>query len=164
MTINERRRWDMVDIIHRIGINASPDKVYSAVSTVDGVAGWWTQETTGESKVGGVITVRFADRLTPSVEKGRMELEVAKLDPGKEVRWRVKAGPPEWIDTHVTFSLQKDGESTVLVFGHRDWREPGEFMAHCSMKWATFLLSLRELVETGAGRPSPDDLKIDNWN
>jgi hypothetical protein len=37
-------------------------------------------------------------------------------------------------------------------------------MAHCSMKWATFLLSLRELLETGAGKPSPNDLKIDNWN
>jgi hypothetical protein len=37
-------------------------------------------------------------------------------------------------------------------------------MAHCSMKWATFMLSLRELVETGKGRPSPVDLKIDNWN
>ncbi|HEU5250389.1 MAG TPA: SRPBCC domain-containing protein [Thermoanaerobaculia bacterium] len=154
----------MVDIIHRIGIKASPRKVYSALSTVDGVAGWWTQETTGESKVGGVITVRFADRLTPSVEKGRMELEVTKLDPGKEVRWRFKEGPPEWIGTEVTFSLSQNGESTVLVFGHRNWREPIEFMAHCSMKWATFLLSLRELVETGAGRPSPDDLKIDNWN
>ena len=37
-------------------------------------------------------------------------------------------------------------------------------MAHCSMKWATFLLSLKELVETGRGKPSPEDLKIDNWN
>ena len=53
---------------------------------------------------------------------------------------------------------------TVIVFGHRNWREAVEFMAHCSMKWATFLLSLRELVETGRGKPSPDDLKIDNWN
>jgi hypothetical protein len=26
------------------------------------------------------------------------------------------------------------------------------------------MLSLRELVETGKGRPSPVDLKIDNWN
>jgi hypothetical protein len=50
------------------------------------------------------------------------------------------------------------------VFGHRNWREAVEFTAHCSMKWATFLLSLRELVETGKGRPSPDDRKIDNWN
>jgi len=32
------------------------------------------------------------------------------------------------------------------------------------MKWATFLLSLREYVETGTGKPSPHDLKIDNWN
>jgi hypothetical protein len=32
------------------------------------------------------------------------------------------------------------------------------------MKWATFLLSLKELVETGHGKPSPHDLKIDNWN
>jgi len=37
-------------------------------------------------------------------------------------------------------------------------------MAHCSMKWATFLLSLREFVETGTGKPSPRDIKIDNWN
>ena len=37
-------------------------------------------------------------------------------------------------------------------------------MGHCSMKWATFLLSLKELAETGKGRPSPEDLKIDNWN
>jgi hypothetical protein len=29
---------------------------------------------------------------------------------------------------------------------------------------ATFLLSLRALTETGKGKPSPDDLKIDNWN
>ena len=37
-------------------------------------------------------------------------------------------------------------------------------MAHCSMKWATFLLSLRKLVETGQGAPAPDDLEIGNWN
>ena len=158
----------MVDIIHRIGIKASPAEVYAAVSTVDGVAGWWTRETTGESRVGGVITVRFLDRgpdrRGPVTEKGRMDLEVVGLDPGKEVRWRVKAGPKEWIGTDVTFSLAQAGGQTVLVFGHRNWREAVEFTAHCSMKWATFLLSLKELMETGSGRPSPDDLKIDNWN
>jgi uncharacterized protein YndB with AHSA1/START domain len=39
----------MADIIHRIGIKAPPTKVYQAVSTVEGVAGWWTKDTTGES-------------------------------------------------------------------------------------------------------------------
>jgi hypothetical protein len=37
-------------------------------------------------------------------------------------------------------------------------------MAHCSMKWAVFLMSLRDLVETGTGKPAPQDVKIDNWN
>ena len=54
---------------------------------------------------------------------------------------------------------------TQLFFSvHKDWREANEFTSHCSMKWATFLLSLKELVETGKGKPSPNDIKIDNWN
>ena len=73
----------MADIIHRIGIKAVPATVYDAVSTVEGVAGWWTQETTGESKVGGVITVRFSEH---GAEKGRMDLGVVKLNPGKAGR------------------------------------------------------------------------------
>src|SRR5262245_22812921 len=153
----------MVDIIHRIGIKASPAQVYAALSTVDGVAGWWTRETSGDSKVGGIVTVAFRDRGAKQ-EKGRVELEVIELDPGKAGRWRGESGPREWIGTEVTFSLTPDGEQTVVSFGHRNWREAVDFTAHCSMKWATFLLSLRELVETGSGSPSPDDLKIDSWN
>jgi uncharacterized protein YndB with AHSA1/START domain len=152
----------MVDIIHRIGIKAPIAKVYSALSTVEGVAGWWTRETTGESRPGGTVNVRF---LSPTGDEvGRMEFEMVELIPNTEVRWRFRAGPEEWIGTDVTFTLSQNGDTTVVLFGHRNWREAVEFTAHCSMKWATFLLSLRALVETGKGRPSPDDLKIDNWN
>jgi uncharacterized protein YndB with AHSA1/START domain len=157
----------MVDIIHRIGVKASPAEAYAALATVDGIAGWWTRSTTGESRPGGIVSVRFEDGVDAEnrpTEKGRMDLEVIRLDPGREVHWRVKAGPPEWIGTDVTFSLSARNGQTVIVFGHRNWREAVEFTAHCSMKWATFLLSLRDLVETGKGRPSPDDLKIDDWN
>jgi uncharacterized protein YndB with AHSA1/START domain len=151
----------MVDIIHRIGIRAPVADVYQAIASVEGVAGWWSKETTGDARVGGTINVRFSKQ---DVEIGRMTLEVLDLSPGKEIQWRVTAGPPEWIGTNVTFSLSQEDEYVVLLFGHRNWREAVEFTAHCSMKWATFLLSLRDLVEKGAGSPSPDDLKIDNWN
>jgi hypothetical protein len=96
--------------------------------------------------------------------KGSMEMEVVTLDTDKKVQWRFKAGPDEWIGTDVVFDLYEDGEYTLVLFGHKNWREAVEFMAHCSMKWAKFLLSLRELVETGKGKPAPDDVKIDNWN
>ncbi|HEV2750254.1 MAG TPA: SRPBCC domain-containing protein [Gemmatimonadales bacterium] len=143
----------MVDIIHRIGIKAPLSKVYAALSTVEGVAGWCTKETTGESKTGGTVNVRF---LSPKGDEvGKMEFELRKLNPNKEVQWRFNAGPPEWVGTDVTFNLAQDGDYTIVLFGHRNWREPVEFMAHCSMKWATFLLSLRQLVETGKGKPSP---------
>jgi uncharacterized protein YndB with AHSA1/START domain len=152
----------MIDIIHRIGIKASASKVYAAVATPEGVAGWWSQETAGDSSVGGTIRVLFRN---PSGEPiGRFELEVVELVPDQRVRWRVKAGPEEWIGTDIVFSLAQVGDSTIVQFGHQNWREAVEFTAHCSMKWATFLLSLRELVETGTGRPSPVDLKIDDWN
>ena len=152
----------MADIIHRVGIKASPADVYAALATVEGVAGWWTKETTGVSKPGGTIDVRF---LTPQgKEIGGMSMEVLALEPGRKVHWRFRKGPAEWIGTDATFDITRDGDYTIVLFGHRGWREPVEFMAHCSMKWATFMLSLRELVESGRGKPSPDDVKIDNWN
>jgi uncharacterized protein YndB with AHSA1/START domain len=152
----------MVDIIHRIGIKAPASKVHAALSTIEGIAGWWTRETTGKAGPGGAVHVLF--RSPDGSEKGQMDFELTELGPNGAVRWRFLAGPPEWLGTEVTFQLARDGEHTVVLFGHNNWREPVEFMAHCSMKWATFLLSLRDLVEAGTGKPSPDDLKIDNWN
>ena len=62
------------------------------------------------------------------------------------------------------FRVAEQDGTTIVLFAHRGWREEVEFMSHCSMKWSVFLLSLRDLVEKGAGQPSPDDIKIDNWN
>jgi hypothetical protein len=33
---------------------------------------------------------------------------------------------------------------------------------HCSAKWAVFLLSLKEILETGQGKASPNDILIDH--
>jgi uncharacterized protein YndB with AHSA1/START domain len=152
----------MIDIIHRVGIKAPLAKVYAAVSTVEGVAGWWTRETTGVSKPGGNIDVRF---LSPNGQQiGAMSMDVIALDPNKRAHWRVRSGPDEWVGTDVVFELTQAGDYTIVLFGHRNWREAVEFTAHCSMKWATFMLSLKDLVETGQGKPSPHDVKIDNWN
>jgi len=151
----------MADIIHRIGIKAPPSQVYAALTTVEGVAGWWTKETSGTAEDGGSLRVHFS---THSGERATMDFALAQLKADRQVTWRFTSGPEEWLGTDVTFSLTQQGDMTIIVFGHRNWREPVEFMAHCSMKWATFLLSLRQLVETGRGQPAPDDLKIDNWN
>jgi len=151
-----------MDIVHRVGIKAPASQVYAALSSIDGLAGWWTTATTGSSKVGGAITFRF--HTETGEEIGGFDMDVLELVPDQKVRWRVKAGPDEWIGTDIEFLLSRQDEYTIVMFGHRKWREEVEFMAHCSTKWATFLLSLRELVETGQGKPAPRDLRIGNWH
>lgn len=147
----------MVDILHRVSTNgAPPTGAYSALTTVDGLSGWWTEDTTGDASLGGVLQFRF--------DAGGFDMEVIELEVDRLVRWRVVDGPREWVGTTVDFELEQVGDDTVVRFAHRGWREPVEFMGHCSTKWATFLLSLKALVETGQGSPAPGDVKVDNWN
>lgn len=160
-TPNHKNRQH-VDIIHRIGIKAPIQKVYEAISTINGISGWWSERTSGVSEPGKTIVVQFFS--LDGIELGSMNMEVIELVPDKKVHWKFSAGPKEWINTDAIFELHQEDDFTILLFGHRNWQEEVEFTAHCSMKWSVFLLSLREFVETGKGRPSPHDLKIDNWN
>jgi hypothetical protein len=152
----------MADIIHRIGIKASANEVYKALATIGGLAHWWTEEVEGVEQTGGKIEFTFRSKAGDI--KGKMIMAVEKLNHENNVQWRCIDGPPEWIGTNITFDLSQKENQTIINFGHRHWREAVEFTAHCSMKWAVFLLSLREYIETGKGRPSPFDLKIDDWN
>lgn len=156
------KQINMVNIIHRIGIRSTPGKVYQAIASIEGLANWWTKEVEGDEQVGGKI--KFTFRSKTGDLKGQMVMEVKELDPRKKVRWQCIEGPDEWVGTDITFDLSEQDDQTIIIFGHRNWREAIEFTAHCSMKWAVFLLSLRDYVETGKGKPSPDDVKIDNWN
>jgi uncharacterized protein YndB with AHSA1/START domain len=49
----------MLDILHRVGVTSDPEDVYAALTTVDGLANWWTKDTDGDGEVGGVLRFRF---------------------------------------------------------------------------------------------------------
>jgi uncharacterized protein YndB with AHSA1/START domain len=145
----------MPDILHRVGVKTpDPSKVYAALTTVDGLAGWWTEMTTGD---GDKLSFRF-----PPV--GGFDIEVLDTEPPSHVQWRVIDGPAEWIGTIIDWQLRPDGDYTIVLFKHSGWREPVEFMYHCSTKWGSFLMSLKSLVETGQGAPAPRDVQISDWH
>jgi len=146
----------VVDILHKVGIkSASRDEVYRALTTVQGLSGWWTTDTQGQSKVGEVLRFRF--------HGGGFDMKVLELRPGEHVLWQVVDGPVEWIGTQVSFDLKQQGDWSIVLFKHQGWKEPVEFMHHCSTKWGVFLLSLKSLLETGEGAPHPNDIKLDSW-
>jgi hypothetical protein len=68
------------------------------------------------------------------------------------------------LDTTVRWDLRQQGDYTIVLFKHEGWREPVEFMHHCSTKWATFQMSLKQLLETGQGAPDPRDVHISDWH
>ena len=147
----------MVDILHKVGVKtSSADGVYETLTSIESLCGWWTIDTRGQSKVGEVIQFRFGG------DRG-FDMRVLELDPARRVLWQVVDGPEEWIGTRISFELDQRGDWTIVLFKHEGWKEPVEFMHHCSTKWAVFLLSLKSLLETGKGAPWPNEIKLDSW-
>lgn len=147
----------MVDILHRIGTrSATPEKVYEALTTIDGLAAWWTVDTTGSAEVGGKVAFRFP--------VGGFDMEVIETVPSERVEWRVIDGPEEWVGTTIRWELKQNDDYTIVLFQHQGWKEPVEFMYHCSSKWGSFLMSLKSYVETGEGAPAPRDVQISDWH
>jgi uncharacterized protein YndB with AHSA1/START domain len=147
----------MAEILHKITIAAPPAAVYAALTEELGLARWWTEKVQAEPKIGAVCRFRFDADTGP-------DMEVAGLDRAKRVHWRcVKHGPDpkhEWVGTELFFELEPEGANTVLRFSHRRWPEGSDFMRYCSMKWATYLLGLKGLLEGGEGTPYPRDAEI----
>ena len=73
----------MPDILHRVEIKSSPMDAYRALTTREGLAGWWTTDTQGNCDVGAVIQFRFGTR-------GRIDMKVLELDPATRVLWQVR--------------------------------------------------------------------------
>src|SRR5688572_17032576 len=109
----------MVDILHKLGIKSSSvADVYQALTTVEGLSGWWTTKTEGDAKPGGVVRFRFA--------AGGFDMKVLEAEPSKRVLWQVVEGPEEWMGTRVSWELRQEGEWAMVVFKHQGWKEPVE--------------------------------------
>ena len=80
----------------------------------------------GDPTPGGTIEFSFGgpDRT--------VAVEVSSAVPDEQVIWRCVHGPDEWIDTTLEFELEATPGETVVRFAHAGWREPVEFMGHCT--------------------------------
>ncbi len=146
----------MPDILHKVGIKGvSPPDVYKMLATVAGLSRWWTGDTSGDERLNGVLKFRFG--------ANGFDMKVLELQPDARVLWQVVEGPEDWLHTKIGFEVKPNGEWTTILFKHEGWKEPTEFMHHCSTKWAVFLLNLKSILETGKGEPWPNEIKIDSW-
>lgn len=150
----------MVDIRHKVGISASKEDVYKALTSEQGLSNWWTHDTKADQHQGGKIEFSFSKRLDKEYD---VLVEITELNPGKKVHWKILEGPEEWRGTEITFDIDPQENETLVHFSHKNWGGYTDFMSQCNTKWAVFLLSLKDLVETGKGHPFPEDIRIGHY-
>jgi uncharacterized protein YndB with AHSA1/START domain len=134
----------MTSIKNLFHIASPKEKVYNAISTIDGLSNWWTTQTSGESKDGEVIHFRFGDL-------GRADMKVTGLQPNELVSWECVGGPDDWIGNAFTFKLDDNDGKTRVRFEHAGWKEAGDHYASCAFSWGRYMESLRQYCQTGTG-------------
>ncbi len=160
----------MPNIHQEVLIGASPEKVFSALTTQEGLSAWWTPDAKAKPERGSVARFPFGSEYFK-------EMKIAELEPSKQVKWTCIKGADEWIGTALSFELQpgdgqalansrpeardqieqqrNGGKETLLIFHHDGWEQYSPMFAECSYTWGQFLRSLKLLCETGKGRPWP---------
>jgi uncharacterized protein YndB with AHSA1/START domain len=136
----------MENIRHNVVIKTTPEKVYKAITTQEGIEGWWCKNTTAKPEIGFVNIFIFG--------KFRNEMKISVLTPNKKVAWDCIDSIEEWIGTTISFDLEEKGENTLLRFTHGGWRAITDTFAGCNYDWALFMKSLKTFCETGTGTPS----------
>jgi hypothetical protein len=154
MTQDTDHRSTAADYQTTIRVNALPDALLDALTTVSGLAAWWAP-VTGSGDAGGELRF-FMNASEPLV------IAVDDATPPAAVRWSVTECSflPDWEGTRLTFTINPvDADTTELHFRHDGLTAELDCHDMCTRSWDHYMVSLRDHVEAGRGMPfgSPAD-------
>ena len=142
-----------MDITHNLNIKASPETVYNAVSTHQGINGWWSKNCQVSETVGGDSILKF-DKQGTIV---RMDFRTEQLIPNEKVIWTcIKNGNPMWIGTKIITEIKSTAHGSEVQFSHAGFDEAHagkEGFEMTKSGWDHFVNSLVSYCENGEGQP-----------
>jgi uncharacterized protein YndB with AHSA1/START domain len=133
------------DIVHSVDIKTTPARLYEAITTQKGLAGWWTSQVKAEPATGVVNEFYFEDTA--------LKFRVDKLESARHVAWSSVQVPPDWEGTQVLFDITPQDDSVNLRFSHTGFASYGGSFGVTSYSWAQYMRSIKLLLETGEGEP-----------
>ena len=167
----------MPNIHQELLIAASPEKIYDAITTPQGLSAWWTPGATAKPELNSIARFPFG----PDYFK---EMKIVELQPTTYVQWNCIKGAAEWIGTNLSFQIDPGDKKillnahpealgqvqqqnnfekgAMLIFHHDNWKEYSPMFAECSYTWGQFLRSLKLYCETGKGMPWPDQHRVNH--
>ena len=135
-------------LVHQVNVKATPETIYKAISTTEGLGAFWTSESKAESKVGSIASFGFGG---PT-----QRMRVDELVPGKRVKWTGLADFPNWGDTTVSWDISpaESGETSVTL-RHANWPETvsQDDLGSINYTWGLIVERLKQYAETG--KPNP---------
>ena len=132
----------MINMPHQITINAAPEKVFEAITTTEGVRGWWTTDAKVEPEVGSVAEFGFYNR------KAVFQMHIDQLEQGKLIEWTAQHDMPGWKGTKIRFELNaNDNGDTVLNFNHSGWDSMEGGYPMINTTWGSLMYILKNYVE-----------------
>jgi len=139
-------------VIHHVSqIGAAPEEVYAALTTQEGLGGWWSTEVAAPGpEVGAVVAFTFQSDFNP-------EMEIAGLEAGRRLEWKCIGGHEPWADNTFRFELApselKQGGTTLRFWQHYATELSDDAYGTYNYNWGYYLESLRLLCEEGKGHP-----------
>ena len=134
----------MSNIVEEITIEATPQRVWEAITEQDEIVQWWAYEARVKPVVGSLAEFSFRQGALV------MQFEVAELVQNKKIRWISRQGVPQWSGTSVTWQLTPTQNGTQLVFMQDGFDQIDE---RTRGAWVYFLASLKSYLEAGKGTP-----------
>jgi len=136
----------MKTILHSLRIHAAPDQVHRALTTREGLTGWWSTEVSLEHRPGGLIRFRFAGDFNPVMRQD-------DVGAGR-IAWTCVDGHANWANNTFGFALEPRGAETQLHFVQEYAQElSNEVYGTYNFNWGYYLNSLKRYCETGEGTP-----------
>ncbi|HKX14801.1 MAG TPA: hypothetical protein VJN19_06390 [Propionibacteriaceae bacterium] len=135
----------MGDVLFTFDVEAAPDAIRRALTTSEGIAGFWTDRAEVPAEVGGTLMLGFPNAPAP------FDLVLSQSD-DKMITWRTQTFPPQWVGTEIRWEISAgDGASTV-TFRHGTFGDETE-EGRVAFVWGQVMVQLKRHVETGVPAP-----------
>ena len=137
----------MKTIIHVTYVHVPRERAFEALTTIAGLAGWWTTKVDGDAGPNGLIDFTFGGDFNP-------DMRVTAFEAPSMVEWRCVGGVEQWTDNKFQFELE-EGNQAALVRFRQDYATElsDDDYGIYNYNWGYYLASLCAYLETGHGKP-----------
>ncbi len=134
-------------IDHSISINASSEKVFSALVDADRLTRWFLSKAESDARVGGKF--KYSWEFNNADQNGSQEGAYSEVVANKKVSYPWQAGE---IPTTVTFTISDSGDQTTVNLEHTGFgaeENSDQLKEMHDGPWGFYMTNLKSYLENG---------------